>query len=97
MACSRRVVRRIAPTRKGCRGIAAVAMFAQTEADRLLLEYDDERSGGFEPLRFAPKDKTVVLGLVTTKTGQLEDPDALRRRVDEAAKYVPLDQLAISP
>jgi 5-methyltetrahydropteroyltriglutamate--homocysteine methyltransferase len=75
----------------------AEELFTQTEADRLLLEYDDERSGGFEPLRFVPKGKTVVLGLVTTKTPQLEDQDMLRRRIDEAAKYVPMDQLALSP
>ena len=75
----------------------AEGLFTGTEADRLLLEYDDERSGGFEPLRFVPKGKTVVLGLVTTKTGQLEDKDLLRRRVDEAAQYVPIEQLAISP
>jgi 5-methyltetrahydropteroyltriglutamate--homocysteine methyltransferase len=75
----------------------AEGLFARTEADRLLLEYDDERSGGFEPLRFVPKGKTVVLGLVTTKTAQLEDQDMLRRRVDEAARYLPLEQLAISP
>ena len=72
-------------------------LFTRTEADRLLLEYDDERSGGFEPLRFVPKGKTVVLGLITTKVPQLEDQDMLRRRVDEAARYVPLDQLALSP
>ncbi len=72
-------------------------LFSRTEADRLLLEYDDERSGGFEPLRFVPAGKTVVLGLITTKTPQLEDPDLLRRRIDEAAKYVPIEQLAISP
>ncbi len=75
----------------------AEGLFARTEADRLLLEYDDERSGGFEPLRFVPKGKTVVLGLVTTKTPQLEDQDALRRRVDEAARFLPLEQLALSP
>ncbi len=75
----------------------AESLFGRTEADRLLLEYDDERSGGFEPLRFVPKGKTVVLGLVTTKTAQLEDQDMLRRRVDEAAKYVDLENLAISP
>ena len=75
----------------------AEGLFNGTEADRLLLEYDDERSGGFEPLRFVPKGKTVVLGLITTKTGRLEDKDLLRRRVDEAAKYVPIEQLAISP
>jgi 5-methyltetrahydropteroyltriglutamate--homocysteine methyltransferase len=72
-------------------------LFSRTEADRLLLEYDDERSGGFEPLRFVPKGKTVVLGLITTKTPQLEDQDLLRRRVDAAAKFVPIEQLAISP
>ncbi len=72
-------------------------LFSNTEADRLLLEYDDERSGGFEPLRFVPRGKTVVLGLITTKTPQLEDQDMLRRRVDEAARYVPLENLAISP
>ncbi|MGH3255327.1 MAG: 5-methyltetrahydropteroyltriglutamate--homocysteine S-methyltransferase, partial [Streptosporangiaceae bacterium] len=58
--------------------------------------YDDERSGGFEPLRFVPKGKQVVLGLVTTKRPDLESPDDLKRRVDEAAKYVPLDQLCLS-
>src|SRR5581483_12261740 len=61
-----------------------------------LLEYDDERSGGFEPLRFAPKGKMVVLGLVTTKRPQLESKDDLKRRIDEAAKFVPLDQLCLS-
>src|SRR5439155_387214 len=61
------------------------------------LEYDDARSGDFKPLRFLPKGKTVVLGLVTTKLGQLESKDDLKRRIDEAAKYVPLEQLCISP
>ena len=75
----------------------AERVFAEIAADRLLLEFDDERSGGFELLRFVTRGKTVVLGLVTTKTPQLEDPDALRRRVDEAARYVDLDDLAISP
>jgi 5-methyltetrahydropteroyltriglutamate--homocysteine methyltransferase len=69
----------------------------EVRTDRFLLEYDDERSGGFEPLRFLPKDKVVVLGLVTTKVGQLEDADALARRIDEASRYAPLDQLALSP
>ncbi len=80
-------------------GYDAVAetLFPQIQADRLLLEFDDERSGGFEPLRFVPKGKTVVLGLITTKTPQLEDQDLLRRRIDEAAKYVDLDDLALSP
>jgi 5-methyltetrahydropteroyltriglutamate--homocysteine methyltransferase len=61
------------------------------------MEYDSERAGGFEPLRFVPKGKTVVLGLVTSKTGMLESKDAIKRRIDEAAKFVPLDQLALSP
>jgi 5-methyltetrahydropteroyltriglutamate--homocysteine methyltransferase len=61
------------------------------------MEYDSERAGGFEPLRFLPKGKTVVLGLVTSKTGQLESKDAIKRRIDEAARFAPLDQLALSP
>jgi len=61
------------------------------------MEYDTERAGGFEPLRFVPKGKTVVLGLVTTKSGQVENRDALKRRIDEAAKFVDIDQLALSP
>jgi len=61
------------------------------------MEYDSDRAGGFEPLRFLPKGKTVVLGLVTSKTGQLESRDAILRRIEEAAKFVALDQLALSP
>jgi 5-methyltetrahydropteroyltriglutamate--homocysteine methyltransferase len=61
------------------------------------MEYDSERAGGFEPLRFVPKNKTVVLGLVTTKSGTLENKDAIKRRIDDAAKFVPLDQLCLSP
>ena len=61
------------------------------------MEYDSERAGGFEPLRLLPKGKTVVLGLVTSKTGQLESKDTIKRRIDEAAKFAPLDQLALSP
>ena len=64
--------------------------------DGFFLEYDDARSGGFEPLRFVPEGKMVVLGLVTTKTGKLENPDDLKRRIDEAAKFVPLDQICLS-
>ena len=75
----------------------AERLFGELETDRFLLEFDDDRSGGFEPLRFVPKGKTVVLGLITTKTPQLEGKDELRRRVDEAAKYVDLDDLALSP
>ncbi len=65
--------------------------------DAFFLEYDDARSGGFAPLRFVPKGKTVVLGLVTTKRPELESKDMLKRRIDEAAKYVPLGQLCLSP
>ncbi|MEV4312285.1 5-methyltetrahydropteroyltriglutamate--homocysteine S-methyltransferase [Actinocrispum sp. NPDC049592] len=75
----------------------AEALFTQLNVDGFFLEYDDERSGGFEPLRFVPPGKQVVLGLVTTKRGTLESKDDLRRRIDEAAKYVPLDQLCLSP
>jgi 5-methyltetrahydropteroyltriglutamate--homocysteine methyltransferase len=67
------------------------------ESGRVLLEYDDDRSGDFRPLRFLPKGKTVVLGLVTTKFGEMESKDALKRRIEEAAKYAPLEQLALSP
>ena len=66
-------------------------------ADRLLLEYGDERSGGFEPLAEVPDDKVVVLGLVTTKTPRLEDAGALEARVHEAARFTGLDRLAVSP
>ena len=66
-------------------------------AQRLLLEYDDHRSGSFEPLKWVPEDKWVVLGLVSTKTSRLESCDALRIRIDEAARYFPLEQLAVSP
>jgi 5-methyltetrahydropteroyltriglutamate--homocysteine methyltransferase len=75
----------------------AEALFSELAVDGFFLEYDDERSGGFEPLRFVPAGKQVVLGLVTTKSGQLEDKDTLKRRIDEASKYVPLDQLCLSP
>jgi 5-methyltetrahydropteroyltriglutamate--homocysteine methyltransferase len=75
----------------------AEALFTQLDVDGFFLEYDDARSGGFEPLRFVPPGKMVVLGLVTTKKGALEDKDTLKRRVDEAAKYVPLEQLCLSP
>ena len=74
----------------------AESLFNGLDVDGFFLEYDDERSGGFEPLRFVPKGKQVVLGLVTTKRPQLESRDDLKRRIDEAAKYVPLDQLCLS-
>jgi 5-methyltetrahydropteroyltriglutamate--homocysteine methyltransferase len=76
----------------------AEALFGQLAVDAFFLEYDDRRSGGFEPLRFVPKGpKRVVLGLVTSKRAQLETKDELKRRIDAAAKYVPLDQLCLSP
>jgi 5-methyltetrahydropteroyltriglutamate--homocysteine methyltransferase len=71
--------------------------FQQLDVDAFFLEYDTGRAGGFEPLRFMPKDRFVVLGLVSTKTPRLESADELRRRIDEAAAYVPLERLAISP
>ena len=71
--------------------------FSQLHHDRFLLEYDSERAGGFAPLRFVPKGKTVVLGLISTKVPQLESVDDLRRRIDEAGKYVPVANLALSP
>src|SRR5262249_39583434 len=74
----------------------AEALFNDLQVDGYFLEYDDERSGTFEPLRFVPKGKTVVLGLVTTKRPALESKDLLRRRIDEASKYVDLDQLCLS-
>jgi 5-methyltetrahydropteroyltriglutamate--homocysteine methyltransferase len=75
----------------------AERLFGEVPVDRFLLEYDTERAGGFEPLRFVPQGTTVVLGLVSSKTPRLESQDELRRRIDEAAKYVPLENLAISP
>jgi len=75
----------------------AEALFNELQVDGFFLEYDDARSGGFAPLRFVPKGKMVVLGLVTTKTPALESKDMLKRRIDEAAKYVPLEQLCLSP
>jgi 5-methyltetrahydropteroyltriglutamate--homocysteine methyltransferase len=75
----------------------AASIFPYTSAQRLLLEYDDERSGGFAPLRFAREDQAVVLGLVTTKHPQLESADELKRRIDEAAQYLPIERLALSP
>src|SRR5690606_12420080 len=75
----------------------AEALLSEMHVDTYFLEYDDERSGDFRPLRFLPKGKLVVLGLVTTKFGKLESKDDLKRRIDEAAKYVPLEQLALSP
>src|SRR5438105_10867074 len=75
----------------------AERIFPAIRAQRLLLEYDDERSGGFEPLRHVPDDKVVVLGLVTTKTPRRERPEELAARIEDAARYVPLERLALSP
>ncbi len=75
----------------------AEKVFSRARFDRFLLEYDDERSGTFEPLRHVPGDRTVVLGLVSSKTPTLESRDELRRRIDEAARIVPLERLALSP
>lgn len=75
----------------------AEALFGGLDVDGFFLEYDDARSGDFSPLRFVPEGKYVVLGLVTTKRGALENKDDLKRRIDEAAKFVPLEQLCLSP
>ena len=75
----------------------AERLFNEVPVDRFLLEYDTARAGSFEPLRFVPPGPTVVLGLVTTKVPQLETRDDLLRRIDEAARYAPLEQLALSP
>jgi 5-methyltetrahydropteroyltriglutamate--homocysteine methyltransferase len=75
----------------------AEALFNELHVDGFFLEYDDERSGGFEPLRFVPKGKYVVLGLMTSKRAALESKDDLKRRIDAAAKFVPLEQLCLSP
>ena len=83
--------------REGKYDAIAEALFGGLKYDRLLLEYDTARAGGFEPLRFVPKGVIAVLGLITTKTGEVETVDALKRRIDEAAKYIPLDQIALSP
>jgi 5-methyltetrahydropteroyltriglutamate--homocysteine methyltransferase len=80
-------------------GYDAIAeqLFGQLDVDRFLLEYDSDRAGGFEPLRFVPPGKIVVLGLVTTKSGELESVDTLLQRIDDAAKFMSLDDLALSP
>jgi 5-methyltetrahydropteroyltriglutamate--homocysteine methyltransferase len=75
----------------------AEALFSELAVDGFFLEYDDPRAGSFAPLRFVPPGKMVILGLVTTKSGQLESKDDLKRRIDEASRYVPLNQLCLSP
>ena len=83
----------------GAGGYAAVQeiLFNKINVHGFFMEYDDARAGGFEPLRLLPKNKTVVLGLVTSKSGKLESKDALKRRIDEASKFAPLEQLCLSP
>lgn len=75
----------------------AEALLSEMDIDAYFMEYDDDRSGDFKPLRFLPKGKMVVLGLITTKLGSLESKDDVKRRIDEAARYAPLEQLALSP
>jgi len=75
----------------------AERLFGEVDVDRFLLEYDTERAGGFEPLRFVPEGRTVVLGLVSSKVPELESQDDLLRRIDEASRYVPVEHLALSP
>jgi 5-methyltetrahydropteroyltriglutamate--homocysteine methyltransferase len=75
----------------------AEKLFGSLQVDRFLLEYDSERAGGFEPLRFVPKGKTVVLGLVTTKEARIESQEELLRRIEQASRYLPLENLALSP
>ncbi len=83
--------------REGRYDSIAERLFSGLKHQRLLLEYDSERAGDFTPLRFVPKDKIAVLGLVTTKSAELESKDALKRRINDAARYLPLEQLALSP
>src|SRR5204863_2730053 len=81
----------------GSYDFVAEALFNELEVDGFFMEWDDERSGGFEPLRLVPKGKQVVLGLVTTKHGELEDADVLKRRIEEASRFVDVEQLCLSP
>jgi 5-methyltetrahydropteroyltriglutamate--homocysteine methyltransferase len=83
--------------REGSYDAIAEALFGGLRHDRFLLEYDSPRAGTFEPLRFVPKDKIVVLGLVSTKVAELETVEELKRRIDEASRFIPLEQLALSP
>lgn len=83
--------------REGTYDAIAERLFNELNHQRFLLEYDSPRAGSFEPLRFVPKGKIVVLGLVSTKVPELETIDGLKCRIDEAARYLPLDQLALSP
>ena len=82
---------------EGSYEFVAEALFNELDVDGFFMEFDDERSGGFEPLRFVPPGKQIVLGLVTTKSGELESKDDLKRRIEDASRFVPLDQLCLSP
>jgi len=82
--------------RGGYEAVAEV-LFNTIGVDGYFMEYDTERAAGFEPLRLVPKNKTVVLGLVTSKTGELESKDSINRRIDDAGRYLDLDQLCLSP
>ncbi len=82
---------------EGSYDFVAEALFNQLEVDGFFMEWDDTRSGGFEPLRFVPSGKVVVLGLVTTKRGDLEDRDLIKRRIDQASQYLDIEQLCLSP
>jgi len=82
---------------EGSYDFVAEALFSELDVDGFFVEYDDQRSGGFEPLRFVPKGKMVVLGLVTTKRGELESKDELKRRIEQASAFVPVEQLCLSP
>jgi 5-methyltetrahydropteroyltriglutamate--homocysteine methyltransferase len=75
----------------------AELLFNKINVHAYFMEFDTIRSGGFEPLRFVPKNKTVILGLITSKDGKLESKDDIKRRIDEAAKFVPIEQLCLSP
>ena len=83
--------------REGAYDAIAERLFNELPHTRFMLEYDTPRAGGFEPLRFVPKDKIVVLGLITSKRGELESRDEILRRIDAAVKHVPLERLCISP
>jgi 5-methyltetrahydropteroyltriglutamate--homocysteine methyltransferase len=83
--------------REGRYDAIAEKLFNTLNHQRILLEYDSERAGGFEPLRLVPKDKVVVLGLVSTKSSEVESIDELKRRIDRASQFLPLQQLALSP
>jgi 5-methyltetrahydropteroyltriglutamate--homocysteine methyltransferase len=100
MACTTHMCRgnyRSAWAAQGSYDFVAEALFGDLNVDGFFVEFDDERSGGFEPLRFVPRGKMVVLGLVTTKTGALESKDELKRRIEEASRYIDVDQLCLSP